>query len=360
MAKRKKLSTALSILVAAGLSVAVQAASAEPTRDNDASLGKELKLPIYYWNDESVKRKGVILAVHGVTLHARRFDSVAMKLAADGYSVYALDLRGYGRWRKENEKFNGDNKIHYTQSQGDIVEVLTALKKMYSDIPVYMMGESLGANLSVWVASTHPDLVDGVILSSPCVKRIVRLNGRVIVDSTKAFFRPYKPFGLEAHIKPYLSEDPRVTEEYLKDPDIDLDLSPADLIKSVKTNTLAIAHTKKIPEDMPILMLAGEQDKIYKAKAIPKFAKAIPSREQTIYMFENKGHLLLEHNFVEPDVFARMENWLDEQNKREGQKGEIAERDPKKDQPVFADQTQGTGGSGGNTSLMAPSSPSTR
>ena len=360
MAKRKALSTVLTFLVATGLSFATQAAPAEPTRDDDASLGKELNLPIYFWNDEAVKRKGVILAVHGVTLHGRRFDSVAMKLAADGYSVYALDLRGYGRWRKENEKFNGDNKIHYTQSQGDIVEVLGTLKKMYTDVPVYMMGESLGANLAVWVASTHPDLVDGVILSSPCVKRIVRVNGRVIVDSTKGLFRPYKPFGLEAHIKPYLSEDPRVTEEYLKDPDIDLDLSPADLIKSVKTNALSIAHTKKIPEDMPILMLAGEQDKIYKAKAIPKFAKGIPSREQTIYMFENKGHLLLEHNFVEPDIFARMENWLDEQHKRDSKKGEIAEHDSKKDQAVFSDANQSTGCSGGNASLLAPSSSPTR
>ncbi|MBX3077578.1 alpha/beta fold hydrolase [Candidatus Obscuribacterales bacterium] len=355
MATRKTLSTVLSIFAAATFAVSHQSASAEPVRDDNASLGKELRLPIYYWNDSAVKTKGVILAIHGVTLHARRFDSVAMKLAADGYPVYALDLRGFGAWRKDNEKFNGDDKIHYTQSQGDIVDVLSTLKKMYSDVPLYMMGESLGANLSVWVASTHPDLVDGIILSSPCVKRIVRLNKRVLIDSTKSFFHPYKPFGLEAHIKPYLSEDPRVTEEYLQDPYIDMDLSAADLIKSVKTNTLAIANTKSIPEDMPILMLAGEQDKIYKAKAIPKFAKNIPSHDQTIYIFENKGHLLLEHNFVEPDVIARMENWLAEQHKRDGKSGEIAEHNSKS---VFSAEqsTTGSGETGGSGSPVGPSS----
>jgi alpha-beta hydrolase superfamily lysophospholipase len=359
MAKRKTLSTFLSILITAAAAVSSPAAYAEPVRDDNASLAKELKLPIYHWSDSAVKTKGIILAIHGVTLHARRFDSVAMKLAADGYSVFGLDLRGFGAWRKENEKFNGDDKIHYTQSQGDIIEVLSTLKKMYGDLPIYMMGESLGANLSVWVASTQPELIDGIILSSPCVKRIIRVNKRVLIDSTKSFFRPYKPFGLEAHIKPYLSEDPRVTAEYLSDPDIDMDLSAADLIKSVKTNTLSIANTKKIPDDMPILMLAGEQDKIYKAKAIPKFAKNIPSREQTIYMFENKGHLLLEHNFVEPDVMARMENWLDQQQKRPGKSGEIAEHNS----PAVFDtekSTRGSGGTVGSSSLVTPAPPPTR
>jgi alpha-beta hydrolase superfamily lysophospholipase len=348
MGSRRNSSTRLSMLIAALLLTLPNSASAETIRQDEASLGKELKLPIVQWSDKSAPTKGIIFAVHGVTLYAKRFDHVANTLAASGYPVFALDLRGFGRWRTENERFNGDNKIHYTQSQNDLVEVLSTLRKMYPDIPIYMMGESLGANLSVWVASNHGDLVDGVILSSPCVKRIIRVNKRVVLDTTKAFFKPNKEFHLGPHIKPYLSEDERVTEEYLADPGIDTDLSPADLIKSVKTNTLAIAATKKISEDMPILILAGEQDKIYKARAIPKFAKKIPSKQQTIYMFENKGHLLLEHNFVEPDVVARIGDWLETHPKRDIKKGTIAEHDSK-DPAEFVDSSVGTRGSGSNT-----------
>jgi len=355
MITRSKVSTRrLKMLVAALMIGALpQAGFAEATRQEDASLGKELKLPICQWSDSSVPTKGMIVAVHGVTLYAKRFDSVAKSLASHGYPVYAMDLRGFGRWRNENEKFGGDNKIHYTQSQGDLVEVLSALRRMYPDIPVYMMGESLGANMSVWAASTHSDLIDGIILSSPCVKRIVRLNGRVMIDSAKGLVHPFKPFQLEPHIEPYLSEDPRVTEGYLNDPGIEKDLSPADLIKSVRTNSITLAWTKKIPEDLPVLILAGEQDKIYKAKAIPKFAKKIPSKQKTVYMFEDKGHLLLEHDYVAPDVQARIDNWLEMRQKRDIKKGTIAENDASPS-PVFGEGGGGLGTGDSGTSQLAP------
>lgn len=358
MDRRRRFSFRLGALVAAIAALTPCVANAEAVREDDPSLGKELNLPICKWQHPAVQPKGIILALHGVTLHAKRFETVGKKLAANGYPVYALDLRGFGRWRTENEKFNGDNKIHYTQSQDDLVRVLTEMRKKYPETPIYLMGESLGANLSVWAASTHSDLIDGIILSSPCVKRIIRLNPRVMLDATKGLFKPYSEFGLEPHIKPYLSEDPRVTEEYLADPVIDKEMSPADLIKSVKTNVIALAQSDKIPEDMPILMLVGEQDRIYKAKAIPKFAKKIPSKEQTIYVFENKGHLLLEHNYVQPDVLAKLDEWLEGRHKRKLEvKGTIAEHDANKDNAYNSSDPSGSGS--GGASRLSPITPAT-
>ncbi len=306
------LSTAFAIVFTVQL-----AAFAEPVRQDYASIGKDLNVPIYFWNDENVPtKKGVILAIHGVTLYAKRFDALAKRMAEQGYLVYAFDLRGFGSWRTDSDKFGGDSKIHYTQSKSDVLEVLKALRATYPSLPVYALGESLGANLAVWVASTEPHLVDGVILASPCVKRLVRYNGAVFKTLAKGVFHPYRELSLEPHIKPFLSDDKRVTDDYMNDPNIYRDLSPADLIKSVKTNTLAIQHSNKIPVSMPILIIAGKNDQIYKARAIKTFVKKIPAQDKSVFILEDKGHLLLEHAFLDPKVLEPIDNWFKKREER--------------------------------------------
>ncbi|MBX9666645.1 MAG: lysophospholipase [Candidatus Obscuribacterales bacterium] len=293
------------------------AAIAEPVRQDYASIGKDLNVPIYFWNDEKVAtKKGVIVAIHGVTLYAKRFDVLAKRLAEQGYLVYAADLRGFGSWRTETSKFGGDSKIHYNQSESDLLDVLKALKSKYSNYPVYALGESLGANMAVWVASTEPQLVNGIILASPCVKRRARYNGAVLKTFAKGIFHPYKELSLEPHIKPFLSDDQRVTDEYMKDPNIYRDLSPADLIKSVKTNKLTIQKPKKIPAGMPILIIAGRNDQIYRSTAIMAFVKKIPAQDKSVFILEDKGHLLLEHAFLDPKVLQPLDDWLQKREQR--------------------------------------------
>lgn len=291
--------------------------SAEPVRQDYASIGKDLNVPIYFWNDENkTAKKGVILAIHGVTLYAKRFDVIAKRFAEQGYLVYAVDLRGFGSWRTDTSKFGGDPRIHYTQSRSDLLDVLTALRAKYPNYPIYALGESLGANLAVWVASTQPRLVDGIVLASPCVKRLARYNGAVLKTFAKGILHPYRELPLEPHIKPFLSDDQRVTDDYMKDPNIYRDLSPADMIKSVKTNTIAIQHTKKIPVGMPILIIAGKNDQIYRSTAIKAFAKKIPAQDKSVFILEDKGHLLLEHAFLDPKVLQPLDEWLQKREER--------------------------------------------
>lgn len=316
MLKCSKRSKPLAMLIAASVLCLAQVASAEVVRDHQVNLGEKLEVPLTRWADQSISSKGVIVAIHGVTLHANRFNHIANQLATQGYQTYAMDLRGYGRWRTEGEQFAGDGKIHYTQAQEDLVKVLKTIKSAHPDLPIYLMGESLGANLAVWVASTNPELANGLILSSPCVKRIMHFKPRVLLDASKGLFRPYKEMKLDPYIEPYLSEDPRVTNDYLKDPAIYKSLSPADLIKSVKTNTLTLKQTANIPEDMPVLIIAGKKDQIYSAKAIPKFAEKLPCKDKSVYILDDKGHLLIEHEFVSPEVMARIDHWLVERNNK--------------------------------------------
>jgi alpha-beta hydrolase superfamily lysophospholipase len=286
-------------------------ASAEVVRADDTPIGKKLNLPVYMWNDSSVPTKDIVFAIHGATLYARRFEWAAQHLASQGYPVYALDLRGFGRWRTEGEKFiDGDTGVHYGMSENDIVHVLQEIKANNPNKKIICMGESLGANLAVWVGSEHPDLISGLILVSPCIKPVLHLSPQSPLYLVHGMLDHDWHLPLGKPIKKYISDDKTVTAEYLSDPNMYYDMSAAEFYKSIKTNTLTLADKDKIPARMPVLVIAGQIDHVYKTTAVKPFVSEMGSQHKTLAVIPNRGHLLLEHPKVSPEILSIIDNWL--------------------------------------------------
>src|SRR5437868_5123307 len=148
-------------------------AFSEPVCNVDSGVGKQLNLPIYEWIDSSVPTKGIVVAVHGLTFYATAYDQLARRLASEGYPFYAPDLRGFGRWKEENAKFGGDDKIHFTQSEEDVTRIAQALRTAHPNTNILCLGESLGANVALWLAAEHPNVIDATVLSAPGVKNCI-------------------------------------------------------------------------------------------------------------------------------------------------------------------------------------------
>ncbi|HEY9756987.1 MAG TPA: alpha/beta fold hydrolase [Oculatellaceae cyanobacterium] len=304
------LKTTTSLLALAAFCTALQPAQAEAVFTKDTTEGQALSLPIYSWSDTQTPAKAIIVAVHGVTLYSANFNETAKHLASDGYPVYAVDMRGFGRWQTESATFSGDSQIHYTQSQQDLE---TLLKKLHSEFPgkkIYLLGESIGANMGIWVASKDPDLIDGLILASPCIKACFHPMPRMVPDFFRGLMHPNTKHQTRPYIKPYISDDKRVTAEYFADPVIMHKMSPVEMFKSLKTNTRSLLAAKDIPTQFPILIVAGKRDKIYHADAIPLFLQQIGAENTTVVIEEKKGHLLLETKYVEPKILSVIDTWL--------------------------------------------------
>jgi alpha-beta hydrolase superfamily lysophospholipase len=284
---------------------------AEPIACQQTVEGKELNLPMCSWIEPGVPIKAIIFAIHGVTFYSETFAEPAKHLASEGYPFYALDMRGFGRWQLESKKFDGDPGIHYTQTQIDLENVLSKLRSEYPDKKVIVVGESIGANLALWLASKDPNLLDGVILSSPCIKVRFHPIPRILVDCVRGVLYPNARQTTAPYIKKYISEDKRFREAYFVDPQVVHYMSPAETFKSLKTNTRALLAIKDIPANMPILILAGKKDQIYSANAIPQFIEKLGSENKTVVMEKDKGHILLETKFIEPDVLVKIDDWLE-------------------------------------------------
>ena len=305
---RKLFSSFLGTALLCGASVSPGAA--ETICSKDTSEGKELNLPIYSWANSAVPTKAIIFAIHGVTLHSGNFDETARHLASEGYPVYAMDMRGFGRWQSEAKTFSGDDGIHYTQTEQDLEVVLKKLRSEYPDKKTYVLGESIGANLALWLAAKEPEALDGIILSSPCIKACFHPMPRMVVDFFRGCMHPNTRHQTRPYIAHFISDDKRVTEAYFADPLVMHQMSPAEMFKSLKTNTRTLLTVKDIPQQLPILIVAGQKDQIYHAAAIPLFAEQLGSENKTIVIEPNKGHILLETKFVEPRILTVIDNWL--------------------------------------------------
>jgi len=285
-------------------------------REDRPLLHGKLYPCVYKWSDTSAKPTAIVVAVHGLTLHGLIFETLAMHLAEQGMVVFAPDLRGYGRWCQNNENDQIDQhssgSVAYDQSRQDLISLLAAAKSDYPGIPLYCIGESLGAGIVLFAAAEKPSLIDGLILSSPAIKPRLNIFPRVFEDTAKLFANPSREVDLVPYIKKFASEDPRIIAEAVNDPLVRKKLTTWDLLKSVKSIKSTLKYAEKVKPGTPILVIQGSNDRMLEGKAIVELLAHLNSEDQTVKWFTNRGHLMLETAYLRPDVLNTVDRWLDD------------------------------------------------
>ena len=285
---RRKL---VGLFAAVALSTLASTVKADPVCITNSKIGAQMNLPVYEWVDRTKKRKGTIVAVPGLTLYAMCWDQFAKHLASQGYHVYSLDLRGFGRWRTDGAKFAGSNKIEIGQSEQDLLDLVTDLRQEHPTQPLFCLGESLGSNMALDLVSEHPELTNGSILASPCYKNRVhpkpmKWAGQLAIQMV----RPNRAINLEPYSAPYLTNVPALAKACDNDPMIYRKMTPAELVKIDILNDQAFSAAKKLPADYPILMIAGTQDAMFKSNELPKGIEKFGTHNVSLTLLPGRGH----------------------------------------------------------------------
>lgn len=305
-----KVALMLSILQFAVPILASLPALAQVELVDEPEIAGVLKLPIIKWEDKDVRTDGVILALHGLTLHAKTFDTTARFLSSKGYPTYAIDLRGMGKWLTEPDRFEGKRTMDFSLCKSDVIRTLRSLRETYPDKPIFCMGESYGATLSAYVATKEPALVDGIILSSFCDKRLWKHPMfQMIPDMVRGFSMPFIAVSLRPYTSKLLSPDPLVTQAYLQDPLIIRRITATRLVKTLVENKRVIHKLSEI--QVPTLVLSGGKDGTRQRDVMPKILKKICFHQLQFHSMRKQGHLLLEcQPKMHRETAATLEQWL--------------------------------------------------
>jgi len=240
--------------------------------------------------------------VHGYAEHSGRYSHVGEALAARGYAVHALDLRGHGR-------SDGDRALvrSFDEYLDDVRALLARVREAAGGHPVFLLGHSMGGTivtLELTVDRPHlaGALLSGGVLTSAGTPRIVRAI-----------------FGLLGRIFPRLpliklnatsvSRDPEVVRRYEEDPLVYHGRVKAGLVAAMGRAVRRIERDSKSIA-LPILIMSGTEDLLASPDGSRQLFDAVVSSDKTLKLYDGLHHEIL--NEPEQDqVIADIADWMD-------------------------------------------------
>jgi alpha-beta hydrolase superfamily lysophospholipase len=100
-----------------------------------------------------VNTKATLQLTHGIAEHSGRYDRFGRFLAANGYRVYASDLRGHGLSIGQSEL--GKASVHFwADTAADMKQLLDLMHAENPNVPRFAFGHSLGSALTQWHIKT--------------------------------------------------------------------------------------------------------------------------------------------------------------------------------------------------------------
>ena len=114
-----------------------------------------------------------LILIHGLLMNGHMYDALAPELAARGNRVVTVDLLGHG------DSDRPDDLREYSMAQfAD--EVAALIEHLKLDRPV-VGGTSLGANVSLELASRHPDAARALFIEMPVLDNALLAVGAIFL-----------------------------------------------------------------------------------------------------------------------------------------------------------------------------------
>lgn len=253
--------------------------------------------------------KAVLLFVHGFAEHVGRYEHVHVQYPKRNITLFAYDLRGYGRTALDTEHKSKDSaygKTSWDMTLRDIEFFGKHLAAQYPGTPLYLMGHSAGggAALAYFTRDREPPSPEGkklftaVIASSPFIvlthpkPRIVRWAGAKL-----ALLRPYQLIPADVGVE-NITRNQASREAYAKDPLIKRTGSLRALDDMLTGGEKLLSEDyAKWPKDLPLFIVHGTADQVTSCDASKEFCEKVPAASKKISLYEGGYHELVH----EPD-----------------------------------------------------------
>lgn len=239
----------------------------------------ELTIHGYKWKPDG-PAKAALLISHGMAETIERYERFAHYLNDLGVAVYGHSHRGHGKTAGSIENLGILGENGWFKAKEDLKQAVDLVKNENPNIPVFVMGHSMGSFLSRDFLLDYSETIDGCILSGTgfmpmgllnlggtVSNMVVRLKG----PKHKSKFLDTLSFGsYNKRIKPnntsfdWLSRDPSEVEKYIEDPYCG-NVHSASFFRDFLNNLKRILYTdtfKNKRENLPLFILSGTDDPV--------------------------------------------------------------------------------------------------
>lgn len=275
---------------------------------------------------------GWVQIAHGVAEHKERYDAFMQFLAAQGIAAFANDHLGHGQsiCGEENRGFFAETD-GWNRVVRDMKSLHDRLDQRFPGLPRILFGHSMGSFLSRTYIIQYPEDFSAAIFcgtgqQSPL---LVTLGGGIAGLTAKCRGLKYHSRRLQNIVfggynkripsprTPYdwLSCNEANVDAYLADP-LCGGISSVGLFRDMLRGIRFLsdkANIQKIRKDLPLLLVAGEEDPVGDYGKGPRLAcdlyRSAGIREVSLKLYKNARHELLREKNQE-EVFQDLLTWM--------------------------------------------------
>lgn len=276
-----------------------------PTIIEDTEIGNAFlmsdgtRLPLRTWGAKDASF--VVLGVHGFNDYGKAFADFGGWLERKEGLLYAYDQRGFGEAPHVGLWSGG------AAMRQDVAEVAQLLKQKHPDVPLYVVGLSMGG--AVVLSAVADDLlkdVDGLILAAPAVWGFEEMNLLYRSGLWLAAHTVPSQTLTGAGLEIWPSDNIEMLIEQSKDPLV-IKATRVDTIYGL-SQLMQEAQTGAMKIDRPILWLYGAMDAVVPPRSTEK---ALARAKQTpAFVYYPDGYHMLLRDLQREKVYGDILEWM--------------------------------------------------
>ena len=261
---------------------------------------------IFFRHYTAESERGRLVIAHGLGEHSGRYGNIIRRLLAKGISVWGLDHRGHGQ--SEGKRGHVLNFMQYLTDLHSMLDL--AREGISAGRKCFLLGHSMGGLIAIYYAQRFPELIDGVLASSPALGMVIEIPAaKKILGSLMSFLWPSLTLGNELDAGK-ISHDPDVVSSYTNDPLVH-DRVSSRLFTELMAAMETVNHQAATLQ-VPILMQVAGDDHLVNARTAAHFFDNLELQDKILHVYDGLYHEIF--NEVEAQreqVFHDLEDWLE-------------------------------------------------
>lgn len=285
------------------------------------------------WEPEGGSVRAVLQICHGVAEHIARYDAFARYLNGLGIAVVGHDHLGHGLSLPE-----GGTPVYFGAGNtwntvvDDIYVLHQRIRLWYPDVPLCIMGHSMGSFLTRTYLIRYPGTVKAAVIMgtgwqpkaviaggmavAKAVGAVVGENGTSDLVTNLAFGAYNKLFAPNRTSCDWLSADEDNVDAYMADPLCGADATVGlfrQMLSGIRFNQ-KLSNLRQMGPRIPVLFVAGEKDPVGDCgngvrRTYQEFRRA-GVQDCTLKLYPGLRHEILNEKAQQQQIFEDIGQWL--------------------------------------------------
>lgn len=286
------------------------------------------------WEPEGRSVRAVLQLCHGVAEHIARYDAFARYLNSLGIAVVGHDHLGHGLSLPEGGTpvYFGEGNTWHTVVD-DIYVLHQRIRLWYPDVPLCIMGHSMGSFLTRTYLIRYPGTVKAAIIMGTGWQpkaviagglAVAKAVGAVVGESgtselvTKLAFGAYnRLFAPNRTSCDWLSADTDNVDRYMADPMCGAEATVGlfrQMLRGLRFNQTP-GNIDRMDKNAPILLIAGQDDPVGDMGAGVRRThdafKRAGIKDVTLKLYPGLRHEILNEAAMRDTVYGDIGAWMD-------------------------------------------------